>query len=350
MIPLPRKEILEEIRQVFLHKITELTGVEIHAVAIGANIIVNVRLVQIRLYLENRMAHGAKHSRHRIVFLTGLGAAGIDLFRARFLLEAAVGRAVKPDSLAACAAVNGDVRVSDGIHGGGAFGTGNQGELREAAGPFRRTPILKTYGQTRTVYLVRTSYITGQREPPIMLSEEHQNMMLAYLSGLRKGARLRSLADLAALSSRDLLLLARKVDEAALGLFVQLLKDSGPSNSGVPLFQKLMGDHEEENRHLVDEFFDRYFKSVLSGADGPLNFNPLETYLPSHTLEDLAFVQSRQPFFLRQTIEVINEYLDILLTDNKKSTPQTPATAQHSFQAGEQEQAWAYFWDKVVAR
>ncbi len=166
-------------------------------------------------------------------------------------------------------------------------------------------------------------------------------MMLAYLSGLRKGARLRSLEDLAGLSSRELLLLARKVDEAALGLFIQLLKDSGPGNSGTPLFQKLMGDHEEENRLLVDEFFDRYFKSVLSGASTPAAFNPLETYLPCHALEDLAFVQSRQPFFLRQTIDAINEYLDGLrgLEGDK-----------HAFKAGEQEQAWAYFWEKVVAR
>jgi hypothetical protein len=173
-----------------------------------------------------------------------------------------------------------------------------------------------------------------------MLSEEHQSMMLAYLSGLRKGARFRTLEDLAALSSRDLLLLARKVDEAALGLFVQLLKDSGPDKQGAPLFQKLMGDHEEENRPLVDEFFDRYFKSVIAGGESP-NFNPLETYLPCHVLEDLAFVQSRQPFFLRQTIEVINEYLDgIRGLEGEK----------HAFQAGEQERAWAYFWEKVVAR
>jgi hypothetical protein len=170
-----------------------------------------------------------------------------------------------------------------------------------------------------------------------MLSEEHQGMMLAYLSGLRKGARFRSLEDLAALSSRDLLLLARKVDEAALGLFVQLLKDSGRSTS---LFQKLMGDHEEENRPLVDEFFGRYFKSVIAGGESP-QFNALETYLPCHVLEDLAFVQSRQAFFLRQRIDVINAYLDGLRgLEGEK----------HAFKPGEQEQAWAYFWEKVVAR
>jgi hypothetical protein len=171
-----------------------------------------------------------------------------------------------------------------------------------------------------------------------MLSEEHQGMMLAYLSGLRKGARFRSLQDLAALSSRELLLLARKVDEAALGLFVQLLKDSGES---VPLFQKLMGDHEEENRHLVDDFFERYYRAVLAEAGTPTPFNPLETYLPCHVLEDLVFVQSRQPFFLRQPIEVINRYLDGIRGLEGEV---------HDFKAGEQDKAWVYFWEKVVAR
>ena len=62
-------------------------------------------------------------------------------------------------------------------------------------------------------------------------------------------------------------------------------------------------------------------------------------------------MQSRQPFFIRQRIDVINEYLDGLLTDNKKiPLKKSAGGARHNFQAGEQEQAWAYFWDKVVAR
>jgi hypothetical protein len=171
-----------------------------------------------------------------------------------------------------------------------------------------------------------------------VLSEEHQNMMLAYLSGLRRGARLRSLDDLGALSARELLLLARKVDEAALGLFIQLLKSAG---DGGALFAKLMGDHEEVNRPLVDDFFNRYYKSVLAASDSAPPFNPLEIYLPAHALDDLAFVQSRQAFFLRQTCAVINEYLDGLF-------PQE--AGPHAFSAGEQETAWTYFWSKVMSR
>jgi len=168
-----------------------------------------------------------------------------------------------------------------------------------------------------------------------MLTDEHQNMMLAYLSGLWKGPRFRSLEDLTALSSRELLMLARRVDDAALGLFVQLLKCAGKNAS---LFDRLMGDHEEENRPLVDAFFSRYLNAVLSNADEPLNFNPLEVYLPQHVFDDLVFVQSRQAFFVRQRIEVINEYLDEVFEGG------------HGFVADEQEKAWAYFWDRVVSR
>lgn len=166
-----------------------------------------------------------------------------------------------------------------------------------------------------------------------MLSEEHQNMMLAYLSGLRRGARLKTPEDLAALSSRELLLLARKVDDAALGLFIQLLKSCG---EGETLFGKLMGDHEEDNRPLVDEFFDRYYRSVL--GEGVPPYNPLEVYLPAHALDDLAFVQSRQAFFLRQTSDVINAYLDGLFG------------GAHDFPPGDEEEAWTYFWERVMSR
>ncbi len=168
-----------------------------------------------------------------------------------------------------------------------------------------------------------------------MLTEEHQNMMLAYLSGLWKGPRFRSLDDLTALSSRELLLLARRIDDAALGLFVQLLKCAGKNAS---LFDRLMGDHEEENRPLVDAFFSRYLNSVLSNTDELTNFNPLEVYLPPHVFDDLAFVQSRQNFFLRQTIDVINGYLDGVFENG------------HGFQIDEQDKAWAYFWDRVVSK
>ncbi len=180
-----------------------------------------------------------------------------------------------------------------------------------------------------------------------MLSEEYEKMMLIYLSGLVDGPGFRRPEDLARLSSRELLELSRKVDDTALGLFVQLLKgaesrgqDGGGNggNSGERLFEKLMGDHEEDNRELVDAFFSRYLKVVLSSVQEGEHFNPLEVYLPNSTFDDLAFVQSRQAFFLRQTIETINEYLD------------STFRRKHDFPAGAQQAAWDYFWERIVSK
>jgi hypothetical protein len=168
-----------------------------------------------------------------------------------------------------------------------------------------------------------------------MLSEDYEKMMLIYLSGLTDGPGFRKSEDLNRLSSQELLKLSEKVDDSALGLFVQLLKSS---ESGERLFEKLMGDHEEENRALVDAFFARYLKVVLSNVQEGENFNPLEVYLPTHTFDDLAFVQSRQGFFLRQTIDTINEYLDGAFR------------SKHAFEPGEQQQAWEYFWGKVMEK
>jgi hypothetical protein len=168
-----------------------------------------------------------------------------------------------------------------------------------------------------------------------MLSEDYEKMMLIYLSGLTEGPGFRKIEDLNRLTSFELLQLSQKVDDSALGLFVQLLKNS---ESGERLFEKLMGDHEEENRSLVDDFFSRYLKVVLSNVEVGSHFNPLEAYLPAHTFDDLAFVQSRQAFFLRQTIDTINEYLNETFR------------CKHSFEPGEQQTAWEYFWGKVMEK
>jgi hypothetical protein len=172
-----------------------------------------------------------------------------------------------------------------------------------------------------------------------MLSEEYEKMMLIYLSGLVDGPGFRKPEDLSRLTSRELLELSKKVDDTALGLFVQLLKGSeGREGGGEKLFEKLMGDHEEDNRELVDAFFSRYLKVVLSSVQEGDHFNPLEVYLPSSTFDDLAFVQSRQAFFLRQTIEIINEYLD------------STFRRKHDFPAGAQQAAWDYFWERVISK
>ncbi len=166
-----------------------------------------------------------------------------------------------------------------------------------------------------------------------MLSDDYEKMMLIYLSGLAEGPGFLKSEDLTRLSSKELLALAQKVDDSALGLFVQLLKSL---RSGERMFEKLMGDHEEENRGAVDAFFARYLKLVLTQDAEEANLNPLEMYMPQQTFEDLAFIQSRQAFFLRQTIETINDYLDIVFG------------GAHHYCPGEQQTAWDYFWGKLM--
>ncbi len=175
----------------------------------------------------------------------------------------------------------------------------------------------------------------GLGHKALMLSEDYEKMMLIYLSGLAEGHGFHKPEDLNQLNSHELLLLSEKVDDSALGLFVQLLKSS---QAGERLFEKLMGDHEEENRQLVDAFFSRYLRVVLSSVQEGEHFNPLEVYIPSHTFDDLVFIQSRQAFFLRQTIETINEYLD------------NTFRRRHTFVVGEQQVAWEYFWGKVMEK
>ncbi|MEO6097038.1 MAG: hypothetical protein ABIW76_15700, partial [Fibrobacteria bacterium] len=63
-----------------------------------------------------------------------------------------------------------------------------------------------------------------------------------------------------------------------------------------------------------------------------------EVYMPTHTFDDLAFIQSRQAFFLRQTIDIINEYLN------------NAFRRKHGFGPGEQQLAWEYFWEKVMEK
>lgn len=161
--------------------------------------------------------------------------------------------------------------------------------------------------------------------------EKYQKIFLNYLSNLSEFRNFENIKDLAQIPSRELLELAANLDDSMMGLFLQMLKSSG---QGQQLFQKLMGEHDEENRILVDSFFERYMSTTL--ADGELNYyNPLSIYLPRKVLDDLVFVQSRRPFFLRQAIATINEYFQQMFGGGP------------GFAADEQRAAWSWFWDKV---
>ncbi|MBF0430156.1 MAG: hypothetical protein HQK83_02670 [Fibrobacteria bacterium] len=166
-----------------------------------------------------------------------------------------------------------------------------------------------------------------------MLKRTLEQMLLKYLSQVSEEKCFCCVKDVEALSSQELLTLAHKVEDQYMGLFVQLIKSSQNRHE---MFQKLMGEHEETNRWLVDSFFSRYMKQVIPQEEDLSYYNPILLYLPPETFEDLAFVQSRQHFFLRQTAETINEYLSDVFDIDAQFVP------------GEQEKAWQIFWNMVV--
>jgi hypothetical protein len=125
---------------------------------------------------------------------------------------------------------------------------------------------------------------------------------LAYF-GRVLGRRLRVPADLVELPTSELLLLADRIPDGFLPALVGLLKGLGPG-----AFDRLLGEHEEENRELSERFFQRYRTVVLEPAHVE-DSNPLEVWIPVDVCQDLGFLATRQAFFMRQEIRHINEWL-----------------------------------------
>ncbi|MEN9352790.1 MAG: hypothetical protein RL318_115 [Fibrobacterota bacterium] len=162
----------------------------------------------------------------------------------------------------------------------------------------------------------------------MQLPEEVVRQLLLHFSRLT-GRKLASAQDLAALPSRVLLELAHSLPDNFLPALVGMLKGVAPG-----IFQKLLGEHEEENRDLSQEFFHRYSQIVLEPEETS-HYNALFLYLPKETLDDLVLVESRQSFFLRQEIETINEWMWELF-------------GLGPFAAGAQEEAWEVLWSHLL--
>ncbi len=166
-----------------------------------------------------------------------------------------------------------------------------------------------------------------------MLDQETKDLLLNYLSMVNRNRTFRTAEDLNQLSSNDLLSILCEVNDDALPFFVNLIKEA---DSKGELFQKLMGDHDEENSSLSEEFFTRYMGMVMQDESALTDFNALVYYLPEETFGDLAFIQSRQEFFVSQSIDNINEFLVAHFNLEKV------------FEYGEQDRAWEYFWSQIL--
>jgi hypothetical protein len=166
-----------------------------------------------------------------------------------------------------------------------------------------------------------------------MLSDDDLRVILNYLSTVHGRRALRSIDDLLAVGTGGFLDLTEKIPDDVLPFFVSLFKSS---LRGKEFFHRLTGDLDESTGKKARAFLKRYMDLILSQEDTNTNFNPLVVYLPPETFDDLAFIQSRQSFFLRQTIDTINEFL--------WTACQCPAT----FDPGQQEEAWKWFWNYLL--
>lgn len=162
------------------------------------------------------------------------------------------------------------------------------------------------------------------------LDEESRRVVLDFL-GYHLGYKVEQVSDLEKLSAADLLALLGRVKSAALPYVLQLLKEA-PSSAG--LFQKLMGDHDPELWPLAQAFFERYQTVMMEEVLE--DYNALLIYLPQESWNDLAFLQSREVFFLRQTMADIIDFLDCYFKDIP------------DFMPGEEKQAWNWFFNRVV--
>src|SRR5690606_9890992 len=131
-LPLRVQQAFEKVAEIFPHEVTELTRIEINAVMLGTHIVMDVRLVGIRLHDHGLTTPRTRDAVHFVVLLAHLHRAGVDRIRALDLLEIAMLRSVEPDSLTGLATVHGHTGKFDGFHRGMALGTAQgHGRLRK---------------------------------------------------------------------------------------------------------------------------------------------------------------------------------------------------------------------------
>ncbi len=160
--------------------------------------------------------------------------------------------------------------------------------------------------------------------------ERLSELLLGHFSQI-VGMELLTVKDLAELPSKTLLVLGCKLEEELLPHYVQMLKEM---ELGESIFHKLMGEHEEENRELVDRFFERYMNVVMEPKLD--DYNPLLAHLPADHFHDLAFIQSREVYFKSQTIQIIVEFLG----HHFHEVP--------PFEIADQNSAWNWFWNEIT--
>jgi hypothetical protein len=167
-----------------------------------------------------------------------------------------------------------------------------------------------------------------------MFDNDEVSILMQYLSHLSRKPVL-TMHDLLALSIDELLGVMAQIPDEVLPHCVSLFKST---LRGEEFFHKISHDLDNSTGPKAQAFLKRYMNLMLQSHEQSDSYNPLLAYLPPAFFDDCAFIQSRQPFFLRQTIDTINEFL------------QTTCGYQGTFKSGSQEEAWLWFWNYVLRK
>jgi hypothetical protein len=167
-----------------------------------------------------------------------------------------------------------------------------------------------------------------------MLTDDEMNAFLGYL-WVVGGKGFGSIDDIMAMGTEGFLNLTQKIPDEALPIVISAFKRS---RRGQEFFHKLTGDLDAASAARAKAFLQRYMNIILEQEDSKAILNALIAYLPPHCFDDLAFIQSRQAFFLRQSIDTINEFLQI------------SCECTETFAPGRQEEAWLWFWNHVLTK
>jgi hypothetical protein len=167
-----------------------------------------------------------------------------------------------------------------------------------------------------------------------MLEDNEIAMLLRYLSLISRKP-IRTIDELLSYGTEEFLGLMEKVPDEVLPHCISLFKST---RRGKDFFHKISYDLDETTSPRAQALLRRYMELMLQSHELSDGFNPLIVYLPPACFDDCAFVQSRQSFFLRQTIDTINEFL------------QTNCGYHGAFEPGCQEEAWAWFWNYLLQK
>jgi hypothetical protein len=163
-----------------------------------------------------------------------------------------------------------------------------------------------------------------------LIPQEYYPQIFKALSEI-SGKEITSTFDLMELEPIEVLRICESVTDEFLPFFIKILKCLP---DGDALFKALNSGTSIEELELSSSFFHRYQNILLEVEEA--DDNPLIWSLEKENWQDLVLMQSRETFFLRQTMEHIHEFLKVHFDE-------VPVWEVH-----EQKEAWNWFFNQII--